>query len=74
MFDLIIRGAEICVGSGVPRASGDIADAGDRIAGVGAARLIQRPIGIEHLLVNGVSLIDAGLQTDAGSGAVLRGA
>jgi len=40
----------------------------------GAARLIQRPVGIEHVLVNGVSLIDAGLQTDARSGAVLRGA
>lgn len=40
----------------------------------GAARLIQRPIGIEHVLVNGTLLIDRGVQTDARSGHLLRGA
>jgi len=39
----------------------------------GAARLIQRPIGVEHVVVNGELLIDAGTQTDARSGCVLRG-
>ncbi|MGH7787447.1 MAG: N-acyl-D-amino-acid deacylase family protein, partial [Candidatus Binatia bacterium] len=38
----------------------------------GAARLIQRPVGIEHVLVNGALLVDAGRQTDARSGHVLR--
>ncbi|MBX3026234.1 amidohydrolase family protein [bacterium] len=40
----------------------------------GAARLIQRPVGIEHVLVNGEPLIDRGAQTEARSGRVLRGA
>ena len=39
----------------------------------GAARLIQRPIGIEHVIVNGEVLVDRGAQTDARSGSVLRG-
>jgi len=39
----------------------------------GAARLIQRPIGVEHVLVNGELLIERGQQTDARSGRVLRG-
>jgi len=38
----------------------------------GAARLIQRPIGIEHVIVNGGVLIDATAQTTARSGHVLR--
>jgi N-acyl-D-aspartate/D-glutamate deacylase len=40
----------------------------------GAARLIQRPVGIEYVLVNGAPLIERGVQTDARSGRVLRGA
>lgn len=40
----------------------------------GAARLIQKPIGIEHVLVNGAPLIEHGVQTDARSGQLLRGA
>ena len=40
----------------------------------GAARLIQRPRGITHVIVNGAVLIDEGAQTDARSGRVLRGA
>ncbi|MFN8640814.1 MAG: amidohydrolase family protein [Candidatus Binatia bacterium] len=36
MYDLIIRGAEICDGSGSPRRGGDIAIADGRIAAVGA--------------------------------------
>src|SRR5262249_10865140 len=40
----------------------------------GASRLLQRPIGIEHVLVNGTLLVDAGAQTNARSGQVLRGA
>ena len=40
----------------------------------GAARLIQRPIGIEHVLVNGELLIEASQQTAARSGRLLRGA
>ena len=40
----------------------------------GAARLIQRPIGIEYVLVNGETLVERGAQTDARSGRVLRGA
>ena len=39
----------------------------------GAARLIQRPVGIEHVLVNGEVLMDSEHQTDARSGHVLRG-
>lgn len=39
----------------------------------GAARLIQRPLGITHVIVNGAVLIDDGAQTDARSGRVLRG-
>ena len=38
----------------------------------GAARLIQRPIGIEHVIVNGEPLVERGVQTDARSGQVLR--
>jgi N-acyl-D-aspartate/D-glutamate deacylase len=37
-----------------------------------AARLIQRPIGIGHVLVNGVPLVEHGQQTAARSGMVLR--
>lgn len=40
----------------------------------GAARLIQRPVGIEYVLVNGAPLVERGAQTDARSGRVLRGA
>jgi N-acyl-D-aspartate/D-glutamate deacylase len=40
----------------------------------GAARLIQRPIGVEHVVVNGELLIDSGQQTAARSGHVLRAA
>ena len=40
----------------------------------GAARLIQRPIGVEYVLVNGEPLVEHGVQTDARSGQVLRGA
>ena len=36
MFDLIIRGAEICDGTGAPRHTGDIAIADGRIAALGA--------------------------------------
>jgi N-acyl-D-amino-acid deacylase len=39
----------------------------------GAARLIQRPLGITHVVVNGAVLVDEGAQTDARSGRVLRG-
>ncbi len=35
MYDLILRGAEICDGSGAPRYGGDIAVAGGRIAALG---------------------------------------
>jgi N-acyl-D-aspartate/D-glutamate deacylase len=38
----------------------------------GAARLIQRPVGIEHVVVNGELLIEAGQVTDARAGKVLR--
>jgi N-acyl-D-aspartate/D-glutamate deacylase len=38
----------------------------------GAARLIQRPRGIEYVMVNGELLIDAGAQSDARAGHVLR--
>lgn len=38
-----------------------------------AARLIQRPIGIEHVMVNGELLIESTHQSDARSGHVLRG-
>ena len=38
----------------------------------GAARLIQRPVGIEHVIVNGEPLVERGAQTDARSGQVLR--
>ena len=40
----------------------------------GAARLIQRAIGVDYVLVNGEVLIDAGNETAARGGAVLRGA
>ncbi|MEO8601259.1 MAG: amidohydrolase family protein [bacterium] len=40
----------------------------------GAARLIQRPLGVEHVVVNGALLVEHGAQTDARSGHVLRGA
>jgi N-acyl-D-aspartate/D-glutamate deacylase len=39
----------------------------------GAARLIQRPIGIEYVVVNGEVLIDSTAQTPARSGHLLRG-
>jgi len=39
----------------------------------GAARLIQRAIGVEYVMVNGAVLIDRGTQTDARGGRVLRG-
>jgi N-acyl-D-aspartate/D-glutamate deacylase len=38
----------------------------------GAARLIQRAIGIEYVIVNGEPLIDRGRQTEARSGSLLR--
>jgi N-acyl-D-aspartate/D-glutamate deacylase len=38
----------------------------------GAARLIQRPLGVEHVVVNGALLIDAGQQTAARAGQLLR--
>ena len=40
----------------------------------GAARLIQRPTGVEHVVVNGELLIETGRQTSARSGRLLRGA
>jgi N-acyl-D-aspartate/D-glutamate deacylase len=40
----------------------------------GAARLIQRPRGVEYVIVNGATLVDREQQTDARSGQVLRGA
>jgi N-acyl-D-aspartate/D-glutamate deacylase len=40
----------------------------------GAARLIQRPLGVEHVLVNGEVLIDSGRQTAARAGQLLRSA
>jgi N-acyl-D-aspartate/D-glutamate deacylase len=40
----------------------------------GAARLIQRAVGIEYVVVNGALLLDGGAQTDLRTGAVLRGA
>lgn len=40
----------------------------------GAARLIQRPRGIEHVIVNGEALVEAGQQTRARSGRLLRSA
>jgi N-acyl-D-aspartate/D-glutamate deacylase len=39
----------------------------------GAARLIQRATGVEHVIVNGEVLIDAGEQTNARGGRLLRG-
>lgn len=39
----------------------------------GAARLVQRPLGIEHVLVNGEALIEHGVQTTTRSGMLLRG-
>jgi N-acyl-D-amino-acid deacylase len=38
----------------------------------GAARLIQRPIGVEHVIVNGALLVEHGAQTEARSGSLLR--
>ena len=38
----------------------------------GAARLIQRPVGVEHVFVGGEPLVDTGHQTDARSGRLLR--
>ncbi len=38
----------------------------------GAARLIQRPLGIEYVIVNGEPLVERGEQTDARSGASAR--
>ena len=40
----------------------------------GASRLIQRATGVEYVLVNGEVLIERGTETNARSGAVLRGA
>lgn len=40
----------------------------------GAARLVQRPIGIEHVIVNGEVLIESTQQTTARSGHLLRSA
>jgi N-acyl-D-aspartate/D-glutamate deacylase len=40
----------------------------------GAARLLQRPIGIEHVVVNGEVLIESTQQTTARSGRLLRSA
>jgi N-acyl-D-aspartate/D-glutamate deacylase len=40
----------------------------------GAARLLQRPVGIEHVVVNGEPLIESGRQTQARSGRLLRSA
>jgi N-acyl-D-aspartate/D-glutamate deacylase len=39
----------------------------------GAARLIQRPVGIEQVIVNGEVLVEHGEQTAARSGRLLRG-
>lgn len=39
----------------------------------GAARLIQRPIGVEHVVVNGEVLVQSTHQTEARSGHLLRG-
>jgi N-acyl-D-aspartate/D-glutamate deacylase len=39
----------------------------------GAARLIQRPIGVEHVVVNGEVLVESTHQTEARSGHLLRG-
>jgi N-acyl-D-aspartate/D-glutamate deacylase len=39
----------------------------------GAGRLIQRAVGVEHVIVNGESLIDQGQQTSAQAGQLLRG-
>jgi N-acyl-D-aspartate/D-glutamate deacylase len=39
----------------------------------GASRLIQRAVGVEHVIVNGQLLIEHGRQTAARSGQVLRG-
>jgi N-acyl-D-aspartate/D-glutamate deacylase len=38
----------------------------------GAERLIQRPVGIEHVFVNGEPIVEGGRQTEARSGRVLR--
>jgi N-acyl-D-aspartate/D-glutamate deacylase len=40
----------------------------------GAARLLQRPLGVEHVIVNGEPLVDSGRQTSARSGRLLRSA
>jgi len=40
----------------------------------GAGRLVQRAVGVEHVLVNGEALVDRGKQTDARSGRLLRAA
>jgi N-acyl-D-aspartate/D-glutamate deacylase len=39
----------------------------------GAQRLIQRPIGVPHVFVNGEPVVEGGRQTDARGGRVLRG-
>src|SRR5262249_8848534 len=39
----------------------------------GAARLIQRAVGVEYVVVNGSVLIDGGRETEARSGQLLRG-
>jgi N-acyl-D-amino-acid deacylase len=38
----------------------------------GAARLLQRPIGIEHVLVNGQAIVEDGRPTAARPGTVIR--
>jgi N-acyl-D-aspartate/D-glutamate deacylase len=38
----------------------------------GAERLIQRPVGIHHVFVNGEPIVESGAQTDARRGHVLR--
>jgi N-acyl-D-aspartate/D-glutamate deacylase len=38
----------------------------------GADRLIQRPLGVHHVFVNGEPIVDAGRQTEARAGKVLR--
>jgi N-acyl-D-aspartate/D-glutamate deacylase len=40
----------------------------------GAARLLQRPVGIDYVIVNGAVLVDAGSTTDARCGRLLRAA
>lgn len=51
MYDLVIRGAEICDGSGAPRRAGDIAIAGGRIAAIGTvAGAARRELAADGLI------------------------